>query len=895
MWQSVAAFLPDTIFVLNLQTQEVSDINHPVFLGHRTEELFQPADFVSCLHPDDRKNFAENREHALTLPDGATTELEHRLLDRRGEWAWVRSRSGIVQRLPDGTPSRLMVVLTDITQQKINSFVQERTREQLDSVLRLAADAIIVVDSDERIVLFNHAAENIFGYDAAEILFEPLDRLVPEPSSEKHHRGVTKFMNSAEKSMLARVHARRKDGTIFPTETGVSKYVQNGRMYFTVVVRDMTELEKLAAELERTVAVRTRELVRTTQRVTAILNNDADSIVLADEKGLIQQTNTAFNKLFLCEPDAYFDHSMTELVMFEDVPAFQGALNELLSAEAPQRVEVTARRSDGTQVMVEISMSVVALFNDDDEPERGIVCAMRDITRRKAMEQALFESRLFSQTILNSLSSYVAVLARDGTVTAVNTSWLALSDEHRDAWPFQLRMGANFWSFSQALEKKGFPDARVMMDGVKQVITGAAAEFTYEYSLLLGDERRWHMMYVTPLLHASGGVVIMHEDISPLKVIEEALRDSEKFIQSVAASTPDAIYVYDLVEHRNIYINRELPEILGYSKEDVLAPNWRTRGLLHPDDTPMIEADMTPEYFARLETAFAEHEFRVRHKDGTWRWLYARDTIFSYDENGMPRTVLGVAQDITVRKFNEEALETALNRERELNELKSRFVSMVSHEYRTPLAVIRTNADLLMRYRHKLDDAGIELRLERINEEISHMTDLLDEVLFLSKAHAGRLEAKLETVNISALVGAMVETWRGNVSDEHRLEYQTGDQPVEVTADPQLMRVVLTNLLSNAVKYSPNGGLVRCAVQTDNGSAVVTIADQGIGIPEADQAHLFEDFHRAANVGTIEGTGLGMSITKQMVLLHGGTIEVSSQVNQGTTVTIHLPLKKPEI
>jgi PAS domain S-box-containing protein len=904
MWRSIAAFLPDTLFILDLTTQEISHINHANFLGYRSVDLFSTPVFWSKLHPDEHALFKEHRDRSAVLPDGESLEIEHRLLDSGGRWAWVRNRTAIVERLADGRPSTMMVVLTDITAEKEAEFAHRALETQMRDILSLAADAVVVIDSAYRVVLFNSAAEKVFDYASEEVINQPMEMLIPQTVQTLFHDGLRVFKESSETARFSRAQGLRRDGTEFACELSISKNEKYGQAYFTLVLRDVTErdaeqnalvqreneLKQLTEKLERTVAERTRELERTTQRVTAILNNDADGIILADATGLIQQTNSAFNRLFQCVPDAFFDHSIAELVAYEDLPLLLNTMAELLETEEPQRVEVTALRADNSSVTIEMGLSVVGLFSDDDRPERGIVCTIRDVSKRKAMEQALFESRLFSQTIINSLSSYVAVLTRDGVVSALNASWLAFSETNRDARFFRLEIGDNYWDFTRALIEDEVPSSQQLLNGVQAVMTGTVPEFTFEYSFIAAGERRWHMMHVTPLLHASGGVVITHENISQLKTIEEALRDSEKFIQSVANATPDIIYVYDLLERKTIYSNREMPEILGYTKEELSTLNWRNYELVHEDDRERMIGRLTPESLARYGENSIEQECRLRHKDGSWRWIYSRETIFSDDEHGVPRTLLGVAQDITLRKQNEEALEMALHRERELNELKSRFVSMVSHEYRTPLAVIRTNADLLGHYRKRLDDASIDMRLERINNEVTHMTDLLDEVLFLSKAQAGKLEPQLERMNLSALVSSTVETWRGNATDKHRLEAVVLQPDVQIVADPNLLRVVMTNLLSNAVKYSPEGGSVRCAVSVEDGHAVIRISDEGIGIPQSDLPHLYEDFHRATNVGTIQGTGLGLSITRQMVKLHSGEMSMESEVDKGTTVTVRLPL-----
>ncbi len=240
-----------------------------------------------------------------------------------------------------------------------------------------------------------------------------------------------------------------------------------------------------------------------------------------------------------------------------------------------------------------------------------------------------------------------------------------------------------------------------------------------------------------------------------------------------------------------------------------------------------------------------------------------------------------------------DALFESLQREKELNELKSRFISMASHEFRTPLATIQTSSDLLKRYGERVPPEKRLTHLKRIDGAIKRMTEMLDDVLTLSKTEAGKKECKPKPVDVLESCRHIVDEFRLINEKTHSITFTAPVQEFQALVDPSLLRHILSNLLSNAIKYSPTGCHVSFELSKTKNNLIFRITDTGIGISEADQKHLFEAFHRGQNVTTIKGTGLGLSIVKQFVELHRGSIEVKSQIDQGTTFTVRLPFIVP--
>ena len=243
------------------------------------------------------------------------------------------------------------------------------------------------------------------------------------------------------------------------------------------------------------------------------------------------------------------------------------------------------------------------------------------------------------------------------------------------------------------------------------------------------------------------------------------------------------------------------------------------------------------------------------------------------------------AEDRASRRERELAVE------REVNELKGRFVSMVSHEFQTPLGITMSAVELLRNYLNRLPPAKLTELLEDIYQSTLRMSGLMEQVLLLGRVESGRAGFRSLPLDLPELVARIGDETQSATNRRCEIRVRAGAPELSgANGDESLLRHILSNLVSNAVKYSPAGGQVELTVRRDRDEAVFTVVDQGLGIPQADQGRLFEAFHRAANVGQTPGTGLGLLIVKRCVDLHRGRIEFVSEEGRGSTFTVYLPL-----
>lgn len=262
---------------------------------------------------------------------------------------------------------------------------------------------------------------------------------------------------------------------------------------------------------------------------------------------------------------------------------------------------------------------------------------------------------------------------------------------------------------------------------------------------------------------------------------------------------------------------------------------------------------------------------------------------FGYIIKPFDERELHVAIEVALRRrLAEAAIRVALEKEQELRELKSRFWSMFAHEFRTPMTSILSCAQVMEQYGNTMPESRRREYLYLIQNSIRSMDNLLNDVLTVARAEGGSLEFSPTVLNLEQFCRELVEETQFISDSTHSISVTTQGNCTTTYLDKKLLWHILSNLLSNAVKYSPLGSQITLNLSCPNGDIVLTVQDTGIGIPPEDQPYLFEPFHRASNVGTVPGTGLGLTLVKKCLDLHGGQIQVSSTPGEGTTVIVRL-------
>ncbi len=370
-------------------------------------------------------------------------------------------------------------------------------------------------------------------------------------------------------------------------------------------------------------------------------------------------------------------------------------------------------------------------------------------------------------------------------------------------------------------------------------------------------------------------------DVTLRKQQEVILQKTSRELETILQST--LVGITHTIDRVHVWGNRKFAEMMGYLAQDIIGRSTRMH---YQDERSWLEmGDLSGPVLASGQPFVTE--WPLQRQDGSILWCEMHGN--NVDPSDPSKGEIWSFLDISERKRAETELRRALSHQQELNEIKSRFVAMTSHEFRTPLSTIMSSAELLKHYDERLKPVEkLELH-ESILAAVQRMAAMMDDVLIIGQAETRGFALKLASVDLPSFCQGLVEEIRLLTPTGIFIDYRA---PVcsALSLDSQLLRRVLGNLLSNAIKYSPQGGTVGFEVQYAEHALQFRVSDQGIGIPAEDLPNLFESFHRAANVGNIAGTGLGLSIVKKSVERQGGSIEVTSVVGQGSIFLVHIPL-----
>ncbi len=376
-------------------------------------------------------------------------------------------------------------------------------------------------------------------------------------------------------------------------------------------------------------------------------------------------------------------------------------------------------------------------------------------------------------------------------------------------------------------------------------------------------------------------------DVTDYEQSKRELAASEARYRVLFNGSINPIVVYD-ADANIVMVNKAGSQIFGTTAAQIVG---KSLGEFYPH-----ELDRSIERFKKVlaeqKPLFVDDQVQVGSEQ---RW-FSSILQPAPDEHGTMRYIQAISYDVTDRKKAQQLearraeLAHQLAQEQALAQDRARMFSVLVHEFRNPLTIIRSSSDLLQNYTEHLSPTSRERKLAAINAQVNELDEMLDEISLLSKATSGFLQYQPQPTDVHWLCTSLVDQLRDVASAQHTitLALMTTDQMAML--DEKLMHRALANLVTNAIKYSPNGGTIRLRVVQTETEWLFSIRDQGIGIPADEISSLFQPFKRAGNVGRIRGTGLGLSIVKEIAQKHGGSVTVQSEIGRGSTFTISLPV-----
>ena len=760
---------------------------------------------------------------------------------------------------------------------------QLAAQSSLAAIVESTDDAILSKDLDGIIRSCNAAAERIFGYSREELVGRPVRILIP-PDRQAEEDDILARLRRGERIDHFETVRITRDGRLIDVSLTISPIIDDEGTVIgaSKIARDITERNR-AREREAYLA--------------AIISSSTDAIISKDLNGIITSCNESAERIFGYSAAELIGRPIQLLIPRERYAEEDMILTSLRAGERIEHLETVRVAKDGRELDISLSISPIL---DDQGKVIGVAKIARDITEQKRLARELAAQQEYFRVTLASIGDGVIASDKEGRVTFMNacaeelTGWLAGEAAGR-------LLAEVFQIFNeQSRQPVENPADLVMRTGH---VVGLA-----NHTVLRardGSERPIDDS-AAPIRDEDGnviGAVLVFRDVTEARRAEEAVAEQREWFETTLESIGDAVIATD-VQGKVVFMNPvaerltawKLDRALGHGCEEVFK-------IVNEDSRRPVESPVTRVLAEGVVVGLANHTILIA-ADGTEHPI---------DDSGAPirnraGRMIGVVlvfRDIGDRRQVEsERREVADERERLLNSeraaraeaeranrVKDEFVAMVSHELRTPLNAILGWTQLMLQ--STADQDMIARGLDVVSRNTRVQAQLVSDLLDVSRITSGKLRLDIEKVDLVSLVCNVVETVQ-HAADSKRLtirqEFESDAMPI--AGDPARLQQITWNLLWNAIKFTPEGGSVAARVRHCDGGAEITVSDTGVGIRSEVLPHIFERFNQASPLRAhgISGLGLGLSIVKHLVELHGGTIRADSAgEGKGATFTVVLP------
>lgn len=547
--------------------------------------------------------------------------------------------------------------------------------------------------------------------------------------------------------------------------------------------------------------------------------------------------------------------------------------------------------------------------------EIAIHVVMRNITERKLAEQALLESEARFRSIVEGAPDaiFIQIDKKFGYVNSQLCSLLGFkSPSEIKGKPVLDYIHPDFRNLVSERMKKLNIDQ-------KPVIEIREIKF-----LKIDGSEVWVETKGEPILYdKNNAALVFVRDISERKNSEAALQRSEQKFRSLVKNSLVPMLIIDTETRNIIDTNRAAEKFYGWKKEELTKKKI--------DDINLLSREELVRKMKRAVSREQIHfEFKHLTADGEIKDVDVFTSRIEIDDNSY---LFSIIHDITDRKKIEKEIElhrnnleemikqrtselndankqliveiqnkieaetklqNALNKEKELSELKTRFISTASHEFRTPLTTILSSAELIQRYGKNWEESKYAVHLERIKNSVEYLTELMNDVLTVSRIEAKKVVFNPELLDIQKLALSIISEQQQPVDHNHILEFSFNGEGSQFYGDQKQIKIILQNLITNAIKYSPPETKVLINIFNDPKELTISVKDQGYGMTDEEIEHIFEPFYRSVRTESIQGTGLGLPILKSAVEMHSGKIVIESELDKGTNFLIKLPVIKYE-
>ena len=762
-------------------------------------------------------------------------------------------------------------------------LAQTRANQQsevLRITLRSIGDAVITTDTEGRITYLNEVAESLTRWSLQEALGQPLEAVfqivtestrlpVENPAQRALRDGMV--VGLANHTVLI-----KKDGTECPIDDSAAPIRdEKGQLSGCVLIfRDVTSQRD--AERDKAKQLLTARLL------ASIVESSTDAIIGKSLDGVIQSWNAAAEQLFGFTSEEAIGKHISLVIPKERIAEEDTIIASLRAGQRIEHFETERVRKDGRRVIVSLNVSPI---RDESGNVVGASKIARDVTKQRALEERerellaqAAEANTKFQAFFEQGALFAGIMDLDGTLLEPNRlSWEGCGFTRDQV------VGKPFW------ECPWWSPSPALADQIKKASTEAAAGITFhaEMAYFIGDgSQRFVDIMIQPIRDETGKVRFLAPTGTDITDRKRAEADREKFVTLVENST-DFIGMCDL-NGVPLFVNRAGLELVGLDsiEQARLTP---VSDFFFPEDQHLIMNEFFP---AVMEQGHGEIEIRFRHfKTGKARWMAYKVLRLSDNEN-QPIAFATVSQDITERKQLEDDLRRLASDLSEVDRRKNEFLATLAHELRNPLAPMGNMLEVLKRA-----DGDVEIlkrARDTMERQLHQMVRLVDDLLDLSRITHDRLELRKSEIELSSVIQQAVEVAKPLLDTaNHELQVVLPLEPVYLNADSARLAQVFGNLLNNSCKYTKPNGTISVKVELVDREVLVIVRDNGAGIPHDKLQSIFNMFTQVDQTDERSqgGLGIGLTLVKRLVELHGGSVEArSAGEGEGSEFVVRLPV-----
>ncbi len=856
--KSIVDSIPDPVFISSKVGGKVLFANEVLF---RVFGL-SPDEFLGAKAYKYYDDFDGRRDYMLKLSeDGKVQNHELVLTNNKGESFWVNAST---MPLEFQNEDSYITVLQNVTFRKKLEKELQHSNDRYQLAVEGTNDVIWEYD-------FKYKKSYLSPQFWARMGFEPKENPLDEDLLTKfiHEDDQYEFISKIQNLYDQKLQDFAMESRLVAIDGQIVYVFIKARMLYTkegtprrVVgsISNITDLKEAESQLKES-----------QERYRIISENSSDCICLQTADGRFVFVSPSSEEILGYTPEELQELRLRAIIHEDHLRAVSDQMLKVIQGEQQDAtISFRARHKNGEYLWLETKAGAIY---DSKGGLLYLQTSTRDIHDRVLAEEKLRESEERYKLISENSHDIVSLMDLKG-------DYLFISPSIKDTMGYEVEefLGRNTTEF---IHPEDLPKVMAeMKEAIKNKLRKGQAIFRFKHK---NGDWRW--------IEVKGGIIVddndepifvrsTKTDITEKIVTERKLREKEEQYKLVSENSGDVIGLQN-GEGTFIFLSPSCKALFGYTPEEFYELD--IFDLLHDNEAAHVKEIV--EKTIKDKARNINVSYRLKKKGGEFVWV---ETVFStvLDSNGEFSFLQSSTRDISERI-------KAMEKERSLSKLKSSFISMASHEFRTPLTTIQSSNELINMYLDSSPELGetkIGKHVGRIRTELERLNSLLKDIFTLGRLDVGKTKLNKDITSLMGIIKQVVMEYDSLAAhDDRRLVINTVGKERQLNLDSQLISHVLANLVSNAFKYSEGKPAPELTAAYFDDSVEIKIRDYGIGIPESDKKQLFESFSRASNVGDIGGTGLGLVIVRQFVEMHGGTVTFDSKVGQGTTFTVAIP------